>query len=123
MKAASDNLTPCVLELGGKDCLVLLDDCDVSRALHIAMRGTFQNSGQNCAGVERLMVHESIADTVVNGLVERIDKMRLGAPLDQHDVDMGAMTMGAPVRLTTGRQPLERMDSCRVFLLHSICRR
>src|SRR5947199_210209 len=62
MKTASYNLTPCILELGGKDCAIIRHDTNLNTIIPIIMRGTFQNSGQNCIGIERVLIHESLHD-------------------------------------------------------------
>ncbi|CAB4484181.1 Aldedh-domain-containing protein [Rhizophagus irregularis] len=94
MKAASDNLTPCILELGGKDCAIIRHDANLSHALPIIMRGTFQNAGQNCVGLERILVHESLYNEFVDRVTDQIKKMKVGSVLnDDIVVDVGAMTM------------------------------
>ncbi|RKP36040.1 Aldehyde/histidinol dehydrogenase [Dimargaris cristalligena] len=94
MAAAADNLTPCVLELGGKDCLILRSDCNVDQTLPLVLRGVFQNCGQNCIGIERILAHEAVYDTLVDRLLERVRQFKQGAPLDEPNIDQGAMTMG-----------------------------
>ncbi|CAG8472407.1 4337_t:CDS:10 [Funneliformis caledonium] len=94
MKAASDNLTPCILELGGKDCAIIRHDANLSQALPITMRGTFQNAGQNCVGLERILIHESLYDGFVVMVAEQIKRLKVGSILNDDDVvDIGAMTM------------------------------
>ena len=72
MRAASDNLTPVVLELGGKDAAVVCDDCDYDQVIQLALRGTFQNCGQNCIGLERLVVHAGIYDKFVLDMERKV---------------------------------------------------
>ncbi|KAI8380271.1 Aldehyde/histidinol dehydrogenase [Blakeslea trispora] len=92
---AADNLVPCVLELGGKDCVLLLKDADLVQAIPVLMRGVFQNCGQNCVGIERIIVAEEIYDLVVDEMDKRISKLRQGSVLaDGEGIDCGAMTMG-----------------------------
>ncbi|KAI7890561.1 Aldehyde/histidinol dehydrogenase [Mucor mucedo] len=92
---AADNLIPCVLELGGKDCAILLKDADLVKTIPILMRGVFQNCGQNCVGIERILVASEIYDKVVNEMNDRIGQLRQGSILtDGEGVDCGAMTMG-----------------------------
>lgn len=92
---AADNLVPCVLELGGKDCAILLKDADLVQAIPVLMRGVFQNCGQNCIGIERIIVAEEIYEKVVQEMNTRIGKLRQGSILvDGEGVDCGAMTMG-----------------------------
>ena len=61
-------------ELGGKDCAVVLDDANVQRAAAGIAWGIVNNAGQNCASVERVAVHEAIADTFVPALVKRLEQ-------------------------------------------------
>lgn len=88
-QAAAKRLLPVVLELGGKDAFVVCDDADVAHAASICLRGVFQNAGQNCIGVERVFVHEKIAE-------QFCEIVALGAKSIRPGVDMGAMTMGEP---------------------------
>ena len=96
MKTASATLTPVVLELGGKDAIVAFDDCDYNQLLDVAMRCTFQNSGQNCAGLERIIAQEGIYERVAEELAKRIKAVKVGPSLEEQ-VDMGAMTMPTQV--------------------------
>jgi acyl-CoA reductase-like NAD-dependent aldehyde dehydrogenase len=97
MRAASDTLTPCVLELGGKDCAILRADADLDHALQLLLRGVFQNCGQNCIGIERIIVHRNCYDKFVSMLSEKVGRLKVGAPLEEDNVDCGAMTMGMEV--------------------------
>jgi acyl-CoA reductase-like NAD-dependent aldehyde dehydrogenase len=88
--AASKRLLPVVLELGGKDPFIICDDyASIDHATDICMRGVFQNAGQNCIGVERVFVHASVKQRVVDRAVSAAKAIRLA-------VDMGAITMCAP---------------------------
>src|SRR5205085_10827921 len=69
-QSAARTLTPVVLELGGKDPMIILDDADVETAASAAVWGAFCNSGQACASVERCYVHESIEPRLVASLDE-----------------------------------------------------
>ena len=91
--AAKSNLTPCVLELGGKDPFIVLQDADVNSVFKLLMRGVFQNCGQNCIGVERVYVHESIFDDFVEKAVNKVKELRQGLPLSGATCDLGATTM------------------------------
>ncbi|RNF25151.1 putative aldehyde dehydrogenase [Trypanosoma conorhini] len=93
MRNASATLTPVVLELGGKDPAVVCDDVDLEQVVPIILRGTYQNCGQNCVGLERVIVQESIHDRLVERL-ERTVKTLTQGPSSQGLYDMGAMTMG-----------------------------
>lgn len=86
--AAAEHLTPVVLELGGKDPMVVFEDANLENAARGAVWGAFANAGQACASVERLYVHESIAPKFIDKLVAETKSLRQGAG----DVDVGAMT-------------------------------
>src|SRR5438477_11393877 len=89
--AAAEQLIPCVLELGGKDPAIVLPDADLDSAAKKIAWGAFANSGQTCASVERVYVHESVAKSFTDKVVELARQLRQGEP-NQHDVDVGAMT-------------------------------
>ena len=89
--AAAEQMIPCVLELGGKDPAIVLPDADVDSAAQKIAWGAFANSGQTCASVERVYVHESIAKPFTEKVAALAKKLRQGEP-NQHDVDVGAMT-------------------------------
>lgn len=91
MAAASRHLIPVNLELGGKDPMIVLPDADLDFATSAALWGGFTNSGQVCASVERLLVHESIAKPFTELLKEKLAKLRQG-PSASGDNDLGAIT-------------------------------
>lgn len=94
MRAASQNLTPVTLELGGKDCAVVFGDADMGQCVPVLMRGVVQNASQNCIGIERILVQDSAYDGFVSEMQGRLQKVRLGAILDDGEVDCGAMVLG-----------------------------
>lgn len=69
LRTAADRLTPTVMELGGKDAMILCDDADVERAARTAVAGCFANAGQTCIAVERVLVtpanHAAFRDAAV----------------------------------------------------------
>jgi acyl-CoA reductase-like NAD-dependent aldehyde dehydrogenase len=81
-QAAAGNLKRLTLELGGKSANVVLEDADLDEALEGAMRATFRNQGQVCTAGGRLVVHKSVADPLVERLIERVGRLRLGPGLD-----------------------------------------
>src|SRR5436305_4536058 len=101
---AAERLIPSSMELGGKNAMLVLDDAQVARAVAGAERAMFSNAGQLCISVERLLVHESIADEFVGRLVERVRKIRLGASLSYAD-DMGSLISAK--QLGTVREHIE----------------
>ncbi|PID42637.1 MAG: succinate-semialdehyde dehydrogenase [Proteobacteria bacterium] len=92
MKQASETLTPVSLELGGNDAAIVLEDAHLERAAHGIVWGGFQNNGQTCAGVERVYVHESVADEFLRLVKEHVEELRHGVERGNFDVDIGAVT-------------------------------
>ena len=106
MEGASKSLKPVILELGGKDAMIIQETCRVADVVPWILRGAFQNCGQNCIGVERVLVYESIADELVKALVPRVEGLRQRIPLAECcgsgkvvDVDCGSMVMDAQLDL------------------------
>lgn len=89
MAAAARNLTPVLLELGGKDPAVVCRDADLDRAARGVVWGAFVNAGQTCASVERVYVDASVADEFTTRVVEETKRLRIGGT----EGDMGPMTM------------------------------
>ena len=79
-----------VLELGGNDPLVVMDDADIGRAAALAASGSYRNSGQRCTAVKRIFVHERIVEPFTEAMVEITRNFRHGDPLDP-EVDMGTV--------------------------------
>ena len=90
-EAAAKHLTPVVLELGGKDPMIVLDDAKLENAARAAIWGAFCNSGQACASIERCYVHESIAPQFIDLVVKETRSLKQGKP-DADGTDVGAMT-------------------------------
>jgi aldehyde dehydrogenase (NAD+) len=79
-----------VLELGGNDPLVVMDDADIDRAAALAASGSYRNSGQRCTAVKRIFVHERIAEPFTEAMIDITRAWRHGDPLDP-TVDMGTV--------------------------------
>ncbi|MFZ5558973.1 MAG: phosphonoacetaldehyde dehydrogenase [Pseudomonadota bacterium] len=79
-----------VLELGGNDPLIVLEDADLERAADLAAWGSYRNSGQRCTAVKRVLVHESIAEPFTELLAQRTRLWRCGDPLDPR-TDVGTL--------------------------------
>ncbi len=89
-QVAASRLLPVVLELGGKDPMVVLDDADVEVASSGAIWGAFVNAGQTCLSVERCYVHRSLYKQFVEACVRKAKQLRVGNGLDP-DTDVGPM--------------------------------
>ena len=79
-----------VLELGGNDPIIVLDDADIEEAATLAASGSYKNSGQRCTAVKRMLVQESVADRFVELLVEKTRAVKYGDPFDPA-MDMGTV--------------------------------
>ena len=87
---AGEELKRAVLELGGKDAMVVFEDANLERAVNGALWAGFMNAGQTCASVERLIIHHEIAPSFLEALKNKVKKLRVGDPLND-EVDMGPM--------------------------------
>ena len=90
MAAAAAQLKRVTLELGGSDPMIICDDADLDRAASAASVGRFFNCGQACLGTKRLFVFERVADQVIDQLVAKAARLRLG-PGTAEGVQMGPL--------------------------------
>src|SRR5277367_4412544 len=79
-----------VLELGGNDPIIVLEDADLEEAATLAASGSYKNSGQRCTAVKRILVQRAVADRFVELLVEKTRSIKYGDPLDPA-MDMGTV--------------------------------
>ena len=97
-EAAAKYLTPVVLELGGKDPMIVLADADIESAARAAVWGAFANCGQACAAVERCYVDESIAPQFTDAVVKETKRLRQNVGAEK-DADIGSMTSERQLRI------------------------
>lgn len=88
---AGQALVGATLELGGKNALYVTDDVDVEVTAEGVVRACFSNTGQLCVSMERLLVHEAVADAFLAAFLRRVRALRLGAALD-YSADVGSLT-------------------------------
>jgi len=79
-----------VLELGGNDPLIVMDDADLDKASDLAVQGSYKNSGQRCTAVKRMLVQESVAAQFTELVVEKTRRWKHGDPMDE-SMDMGTV--------------------------------
>jgi acyl-CoA reductase-like NAD-dependent aldehyde dehydrogenase len=79
---AAQQLKPAVLELGGKNPLIILEDADPDLAVDAAVFGAFMNSGQICMSTDRIIIHESLVEEFTRRYVERVRALPVGDPAD-----------------------------------------
>ncbi|MGW5197773.1 succinic semialdehyde dehydrogenase [Streptomyces spiralis] len=89
-QGAAARLVGVSLELGGKNAMLVLEDADVEKAAAGAVRACFSSAGQLCISIERLFVHESVADVFLERFAARTRAMRLGTSL-AYGADMGSL--------------------------------
>jgi acyl-CoA reductase-like NAD-dependent aldehyde dehydrogenase len=95
---AAERLLPVVLELGGKDPMLVLDDADIEVASSAAVWGAFVNAGQTCLSVERCYVHRSLYDRFLAACVAKTKSLRVGRG-DDEATDVGPMIHERQLRL------------------------
>ena len=86
-----------VLELGGNDPIIVMEDADLDEAAALAAAGSYKNSGQRCTAVKRMLVHEKVADGFVERLVARTKAWTYGDPANPK-LDMGTVIDEAAAR-------------------------
>ena len=79
MAACAENLTPVVIEAGGKDSLIVDEDADLSKAAEAALWGGMSNAGQTCIGTERVYVHQNVFDAFMTEILDQAKGLRAGA--------------------------------------------
>jgi succinate-semialdehyde dehydrogenase/glutarate-semialdehyde dehydrogenase len=89
-EACARKLIPSVLELGGKDAMIILADADVEAASSAAVWGSFTNCGQVCLSAESLFVESAISDSFIHACVEKTRKLRIG-PGSNPDNEIGPL--------------------------------
>jgi succinate-semialdehyde dehydrogenase/glutarate-semialdehyde dehydrogenase len=119
---AGEELKKTVLELGGSDPFVVLDDADVAEAARVGARARNQNGGQSCIAAKRFVVHDAVYDEFVEALVSEFESLTVGDPTDEatevgpqaqphlmeelHEQVEASVAAGATV--VTGGEPLDR---------------
>jgi acyl-CoA reductase-like NAD-dependent aldehyde dehydrogenase len=112
MAAAAETLTPVLLELGGKDPMIVCDDADLDRAANGAVWGAFQNSGQACMSVERVYVAAPVYDEFVDKVVTKTRAIRQGVGTGH---DIGSMTFPPQVEIVERHVDDARRRGARVL--------
>ena len=82
--AATAGYKRLVLELGGNDPLIVMEDADLDRAADLAVAGATKNSGQRCTAVKRILVVESVADAFVERVLPRAKALKAGDPMEKN---------------------------------------
>ena len=88
---ATSGLKKCVLELGGSDPFIVLDDADIEKASSGAIKGRFLNCGQSCVASKRFIVSKKIANEFIESFVQKAEKLNVGDPLSD-GTDIGPLS-------------------------------
>lgn len=90
-RAAAEKLIPVTLELGGKSPMIVMDGADLDKAIAGAIGGMrFTRQGQSCTAASRMLVHESLHDEFVKRLIDKVNTLKMGDPLDE-TTDIGTI--------------------------------
>ncbi len=116
MERASRRLTPVLLELGGKDPMIVLRDANLDRAAAAATWGGCMMTGQVCMSVERVYVEEPVAEAFTERLVERVRALRVGAGGSDAEVDLGPFTSPRQVEIVERHLADARARGARVLV-------
>jgi succinate-semialdehyde dehydrogenase/glutarate-semialdehyde dehydrogenase len=121
-ETAGRHLKKTVLELGGSDPFIVLDDADIDAAVETGVLARTQNGGQSCIAAKRFIVHEAVYDEYVDRLVSAFESLTVGDPMDER-TDVGAQadpdlmaelqdqvqaSIDAGATYLTGGEPLDR---------------
>ena len=87
-ETAGKHLKKTVLELGGSDPFIVLDDADIDRAVETGVQARTQNGGQSCIAAKRFIVHEAVADEFTDRFVDAFENLTVGDPMDE-ETDVG----------------------------------
>lgn len=114
-QVAGEGLKKAVLELGGKDVMIILDDADIERAVEGATWAGFMNAGQTCASVERVLVHKKIEKKFIELLREKVSRIKMGDPLEP-ETEMGPLISEAQrINVLEQLKEAEKMGGEKVF--------
>src|SRR6266496_4172142 len=113
-QGAAARLLPVVLELGGKDPMLVLEDADIDVASSGAVWGAFVNAGQTCLSVERCYVHRSIYEPFVEACVDKAKQVRVGNGMDPQS-DMGPMIHERQLRIVEQQVDNAKLHGARVL--------
>ncbi|MEM9106170.1 MAG: aldehyde dehydrogenase family protein [Pseudomonadota bacterium] len=107
--AASKNVVPVTLELGGKSPQIVFDDADIDKALPFLVNAGIQNAGQTCSAASRILVQRSVYDDVVSRMAKRYRSLRVGPAAD--DLEVGPLISARQKEIVAGYLDLARNDN------------
>ncbi len=87
---AGSNIKKTVLELGGNNAFIVLDDADIDKAVEIGVQARMQNAGQSCIAAKRFIVHEKISESFIKKLIHKINTLKMGNTMN-NDTHIGPL--------------------------------
>ena len=118
MANSGNELKKYIPELGGNAVLVIMDDCDLDIGVELAM-GAFENSGQRCTAVRRILLHEKIFDAFTDKFVDTAKKIKYGNPKDPNN-EMGTVISEQQARIIKERVDLAIKDGAKLLIGNKI---
>ncbi len=112
--AAAERLLPVVLELGGKDPMLVLDDADIEVASSAAVWGAFVNAGQTCLSVERCYVHRNLYENFAMRCAEKAQRLRVGNGMDEQ-TDVGPLIHERQVKIVESHVEDAKIRGARIL--------
>ena len=88
---AGYNIKKSVLELGGSNSFIVLDDADIEKAVEIGLKARMQNAGQSCIAAKRFIIHQRVSDEFIDRFTSELNKLKVGDPF-QENVDLGPLS-------------------------------
>ncbi|MDJ0657264.1 MAG: aldehyde dehydrogenase [Xanthomonadales bacterium] len=113
MSAAAQNLTPVMLELGGKSANIIFESADLDDALDAALIGIYSNNGQQCLAGSRILVQANVAETFIEQFAARTQAIRVGNPMDQ-ETEIGPLCFREHYQRVCGYADIARAEGARL---------
>jgi aldehyde dehydrogenase (NAD+) len=112
---AGRSLKKCMLELGGKNAMIVMPDADLELALEGALWGAFGTTGQRCTATSRIIIHQEVEGPFTEGLVERAGRLRVGSGLEP-DVDVGPLINQQQLETVESYTQIGKQEGARLLL-------
>ncbi|GAC1464747.1 MAG: aldehyde dehydrogenase family protein [Chloroflexota bacterium] len=112
---AGRTLKKVMLELGGKNAMIVMPDANLDLALEGAVWGAFGTSGQRCTATSRIIVHEAVADEFTQRFIDRAARLRVGSGLDP-DVDIGPLVNEQQLKTVDGYTDVAKQEGADILL-------
>lgn len=115
LESAAKNVTYATMELGGKNCLLVLHDADLTVAVDVALEGMFYNNGEACTSTSRILVHDSVYEEFKRRFVAATEKLVVGDGLDPN-TDIGPMVDARQMERVLGYIDIALKEGARIVM-------